>query len=143
MRILQKSAEENLEINLIPLIDILLVIVIFLVVNTTFIKKSELNVQLPGTDAAQTNDSSLDPLVITVGRDGNYGFNQKLIYEESNLRRELTLHMASLQSSPNDEIRAIIEADGAATHQSVVTVMDILSSLGIARVSIATASSPQ
>lgn len=142
MRISQKTADETPEINLIPLIDILLVIVIFLVVNTTFIKQSELKVQLPGTNEAQVSDTKTDPLVITVGRDGNYGFNQKFISEESNLRKELTLFMASVQNDPNNELKAVIEADAAATHQSVVTVMDILASLGIARVSIATASSP-
>jgi biopolymer transport protein ExbD len=142
MRILRNSSDDDTpEINLIPLIDILLVIVIFLVVNTTFIKQSELNVQLPGAESNLKTDPTSEPLIISVGRDGNYGFNQKFIADEVRLRNEITLFMASVQNTPDNELRAVIEADASATHQSVVTVMDILSSLGISRVSIATASS--
>ncbi|MDX1668731.1 MAG: biopolymer transporter ExbD [Limnobacter sp.] len=140
MKISRNQTDENVEINLIPLIDILLVIVIFLVVNTTFVKQSQLTVQLPGTETAQPSQPDQEPLVIAVGRDGNYSWNQQLIASEQQLRTELTLFLSSMDTTALENLSAVIEADAAATHQSVVSVMDILASLGIVRVSIATAS---
>lgn len=138
MKISRNPTDETVEINLIPLIDILLVIVIFLVVNTTFVKQSQLSVQLPGTETAQPNQSDQKPIVIAVGRDGNYDWNGQLIASEQGLRNEITLYLSALDRTALENLTAVIEADAAATHQSVVTVMDILASLGVARVSIAT-----
>lgn len=138
MRIPRSDSDSSLEINLIPLIDILLVIVIFLVVNTTFVRQSQLKVDLPGTQAAEkkTEDTVLS---ITVGRDGNYSIGNELLIGEQQLRRAIALTIASLPDQPKDELRAVIQADAAATHQSVVSVMDILAASGVVRVSIATA----
>lgn len=138
MRIPRSDSDSSLEINLIPLIDILLVIVIFLVVNTTFVRQSQLKVDLPGTQAAEkkTQDAVL---TITVGRDGNYSIGNELLIGEQQLRRAIALTIASLPDQPKDELRAVIQADAAATHQSVVSVMDILAASGVVRVSIATA----
>lgn len=125
------------DINLIPLIDVLLVIVIFLVVSTTFLKPSALAVDLPGTQAAQTQTDQPDALRIRVGRDGNFAYGNQTTLDAKQLRSELTKALASLPSDPQGR-RAIVEADAAASHQSVVTVMDVLAGLGVARVSIAT-----
>lgn len=140
MRIPRSESDSNLEINLIPLIDILLVIVIFLVVNTTFVRQSQLKVDLPGTQSAEKKSEEA-VLTVTVGRDGNYGFGNELLIGEQQLKRAIALAIASLPDQPKDDLRAVIQADAAATHQSVVTVMDILAAAGIVRVSIATAGS--
>ena len=137
MRIKRNNSTEAPDINLIPLIDVLLVIVIFLVVSTTFMQPSQLEVDLPGTQSAKEENTSPQALRIRIGRDGNYTFGTQGILTESQLRRELTKTMSAI--NPGDERRAIVEADAAATHQSVVAVMDMLASLGVARVSIATA----
>lgn len=137
MRIKRSSTTEAPDINLIPLIDVLLVIVIFLVVSTTFMQPSQLEVDLPGTQSAKEDNAPPDALRIRIGRDGNYAFGNQGVLNESDLRRELTKTLSAVQAG--SERRAIVEADAAATHQSVVVVMDMLASLGVARVSIATA----
>lgn len=137
MRIKRISATDAPDINLIPLIDVLLVIVIFLVVSTTFMQPSQLEVDLPGTQSAKEATSPQEALRIRVGRDGNYALGNQSVLNESQLRKELSKVLSSQPAG--EEQRAIVEADAAATHQSVVLVMDMLASLGVARVSIATA----
>lgn len=138
MRIKRIQSSEAPDINLIPLIDVLLVIVIFLVVSTTFMKPSELAVDLPGTQGAREASEEPEMIRVRVGRDGNFALDTQGILTETQLRAALSKTLAARTNK--DEQRAIIEADAAATHQSVVVVMDILASLGVARVSIATAS---
>lgn len=137
MRIRRINPGEAPDINLIPLIDVLLVIVIFLVVSTTFLRQSELEVDLPGTQAAKENEDIEQALRIRVGRDGNFALGERDVLTETQLRAELTKLLAAKTNTQAQ--RAVIEADAAATHQSVVTIMDMLASLGVARVSIATA----
>lgn len=137
MRIKRTNSTEAPDINLIPLIDVLLVIVIFLVVSTTFMQPSALEVDLPGTQSAKEDNTPPQALRIRIGRDGNFAFGNQGILSEAQLRQELTKALAARDTS--DERRVIVEADAAATHQSVVVVMDMLASLGVGRVSIATA----
>lgn len=137
MRIKRTISTEAPDINLIPLIDVLLVIVIFLVVSTTFMQPSQLEVDLPGTQSAKEDTMPPEALRIRVGRDGNYALGAQTVLTETQLRTELSKVLSTM--SAGEERRAIVEADAAATHQSVVMVMDMLASLGVARVSIATA----
>jgi biopolymer transport protein ExbD len=137
LRIKRTNSTEAPDINLIPLIDVLLVIVIFLVVSTTFMQPSALEVDLPGTQSASEDNTPPEALRIRVGRDGNFAFGNQGVLNEIQLRQELTKALAA--GTADNERRAIVEADAAATHQSVVVVMDMLASLGVARVSIATA----
>lgn len=127
------------EINLIPLIDILLVIVIFLVVSSTFVRQSQLRVELPGTQNSKTEPANQDVLRIRVGKDGNYTLNAQDLLTEKTLKEAIVQTLAT--KPDNTDQKAVIEADAVATHQSVVTAMDILASLGVVRVSIATAKS--
>lgn len=137
MRIKRTSHIEAPDINLIPLIDVLLVIVIFLVVSTTFMRPSQLEVDLPGTQSAKEDTTPPEILRIRVGRDGNYALGAQSVLTQDQLRTELSKVLSAKPAG--EERRAIVEADAAATHQSVVLVMDMLASLGVARVSIATA----
>lgn len=137
MRIKRTNSTEAPDINLIPLIDVLLVIVIFLVVSTTFMQPSALEVDLPGTQSASEDNTPPEALRIRVGRDGNFALGNQGILNEIQLRQEVTKALAA--GAAGDKRRAIVEADAAATHQSVVVVMDMLASLGVSRVSIATA----
>ncbi|HEX4844455.1 MAG TPA: biopolymer transporter ExbD [Limnobacter sp.] len=137
-----QAGPEAPDINLIPLIDVLLVIVIFLVVSTTFLKPSALAVDLPGTSQAKAQNEQAPTFRIRVGKDGNYGFGTQGSLDAQQLRSELAKALATNTDKPEDR-RAVVEADAAATHQSVVTVMDLLAGLGVARVSIATAATPR
>lgn len=138
MKIRRRIDTDPPEINLIPMIDILLVIVIFLVVSTSFVRQSQLKVELPGVNQKQSNEDQQEPLRIRVGKDGNYSLGALSFDSETKLKQALSQELGK-PGLKKDELKAILEADATATHQSVVTVMDILASLGVSKVSIATA----
>lgn len=138
MKIRRRIDTDPPEINLIPMIDILLVIVIFLVVSTSFVRQSQLKVELPGVNQKQASEEAQEPLRIRIGKDGNYSLGSQSFDSEKTLKQALSVEL-SKPDLKKDELKAILEADATATHQSVVTVMDMLASLGVSRVSIATA----
>jgi len=113
-----KSHEEP-EINFIPLIDVLLVIIIFLIVNATFSRNSELQINLPTAEANTPEDK---PLVINVDIDaaGNY------MVEAKETGASVDEIAAALKEAVGDgkEPTIIINADAKSTHQAVVNVME-------------------
>lgn len=114
-----KHAEET-EMNLIPLIDVLLVIIIFLIVSATFSRTSELQINLPTAEANAPQDK---PNVITVEVDasGRYMVNGKEVSGEN----VVTLSSALVKAAGEDkEPTIIINADAKATHQSVINIME-------------------
>lgn len=115
--------DEELEINFIPLIDVLLVIIIFLIVSATFSRTSELQINLPTADA---NAPQEKPLTITVEVDasGRYLVNGKEAngVVVSDLSAALT--QAGAEGTAGKEPTIIINADAKATHQSVVNIME-------------------
>ena len=130
------SQEEELEINFIPLIDVLLVIIIFLVISTTFSKFSELKINLPTAEAIpQEND--LDKVDIVITSDNQYFINDVQINNNSidGIREELK--NLKLQFS-NDLPIVIINADAMSNHQSVINVMEAARLSGLNKVTFAT-----
>ncbi|HSH54854.1 MAG TPA: biopolymer transporter ExbD [Methylotenera sp.] len=125
---------EDLEMNLVPLIDVLLVIIIFLVVSATFSRTSELQINLP---TAEANAPQEKPLTIEVGVDatGKYVINGKEVADKS-----VTAISAALQAAANGgkEPTVIINADADSTHQSVVNVMEASRIAGYTHITFAT-----
>ncbi|CAG0971159.1 Biopolymer transport protein ExbD [Methylophilaceae bacterium] len=115
-----KKAEE-LEINFIPLIDVLLVIIIFLIVSATFSRVNELQINLPTSETASAQEDK--PLVISVGvfASGRYVINGQDVEDKSTDGISLALRKAA---GDGKEPTVIIEADAEATHQSVIKVLD-------------------
>jgi len=113
------KAHEELEINFIPLIDVLLVIIIFLIVNATFSRTSELQINLPTAEANAVEDK---PLVITVDIDaaGQY------MVEAEPAGASVQDIASALQAAVGEgkEPTIVINADAKSTHQSVVNVME-------------------
>ena len=111
---------EDLEMNLVPLIDVLLVIIIFLVVSATFSRTSELQINLP---TAEANSPQEKPLVITVDVDagGRYMVNNTAIVGGS--VNELSTAMVKAVGG-GKEPTIVINADAKTTHQSVINVME-------------------
>lgn len=128
--------EEEPEINLIPLIDVLLVIVIFLAVSTTYSKFAELKITLPkaAADAVQQKPVELD---IAVNERGDYFLNRKPLDA-----RDATALAAALKAAAGGEQDPVIviRADAKATHQSVINVMEAARQAGYVRVTFATES---
>ena len=137
MNFIRGSQTEELEINFIPLIDVLLVIIIFLVVSTTFSKFSELKINLP-TAEATPQDKDLDRIDIVVTADNQYIVNNKKLSENS--INDISNELKSLKSKINTEDlpSVVINADAMSNHQSVINVMEAARLSGLNRVTFAT-----
>lgn len=125
---------EELEINLVPLIDVLLVIIIFLVVSATFSRINELQINLP---TAEANAPQEKPLVITVSvnASGHYNVNNSDLSEQS---VEAIISALRKAAGNGKEPTIIINADANTTHQSVVNVMEASRQAGYTHITFAT-----
>ena len=134
MNFRRKSSLEDPEINFIPLIDVLLVIIIFLVVSTTFSKFSELKINLPIAEANQSKDKD-NSINIIITEDGQYSINERIIETVS-----LEKLVAELRAESNGktDMPVIINADAMTTHQSVVDVMEASRLVGLNRITFST-----
>jgi len=125
---------EELEINFIPLIDVLLVIIIFLIVSATFARTNELQINLPTAEANAPQDK---PLMIEVAVDatGRYLINGKALADST-----VTGISAALQAAAGTgkEPAIVINADAKSTHQSVVNVMEASRVAGYTHITFAT-----
>ena len=128
------SQEDELEINFIPLIDVLLVIIIFLVVSTTFSKFSELKINLPTAEAIP-QEKDLDKVDIVITSDNQYFINDVQI--SNNTIAGILEELQKLKSN-NDLPTVIINADAMSNHQSVINVMEAARLSGLNKVTLAT-----
>ena len=125
---------EELEINLVPLIDVLLVIIIFLIVSATFARTNELKINLP---TAQANTPQDKPLVVTVEVDasGTYLVNSVEVPngDVASIASALTKAVGS-----GEEPTIVINADAKSTHQSVINVMEASRQANFTHITFAT-----
>ena len=132
---LRPRRSEDPEINLISLIDILLVLVLFFLLSTTFSVDGRLRISLPQASSVPLQRTGNEPLIVTVTSNGSYLVNgRELVNASPDTLRAAILKIAGERRDLNTSIRA----DGRATHQSVVTAMDILGQLGFAQLTIVT-----
>lgn len=137
MKLRARRTEEP-EINLISLIDIFLVLVIFFMLSSTFVNEGRLRVKLPEASTVPVQRQSSERLAITVTASGSYRVNDRELVNSS----ADTLRLAILKVAGEDRSQAVnIRADGRATHQSVVTAMDVLGQMGFAKLNIVTTNS--
>ncbi len=131
----RERRNEDPEINLISLIDVLLVLLIFFIMSTTFAVDGRLRIELPQASSVPLARTATDPLMITVTSEGTYLVNG---FEVINSSPE-TLRAAIVKVAGEKRDSAVtIRADGRATHQAVVTAMDISGKLGFAQLRILT-----
>jgi len=123
------------EINLIPLIDVLLVILIFLMVTTTYSRYSELKINLP-TAAGEKSPQKPLTIQVTVDALGHYQINEKNVGAAI---EALSSAMAGIAKGDADMV-VVINADSKATHQSVINIMEAARGSGVARITFATQS---
>jgi len=135
MNFRQRSRDDP-EINLIPFIDVLLVVLIFLMLSTTYSKFTELQVKLPLADAEQQRDYPKE-IIVAVGADGRYAINKTAI--EGRSVETLAIALSEVAIAGKDSV-VIISADAAATHQSVISVMEAARRAGLTQITFATQS---
>jgi biopolymer transport protein ExbD len=130
----RKHPSEEPEINLIPFIDVLLVILIFLMLSTTYSKFTELQVSLPVADAEKSKDYAHE-VIVAVAADGRYAVNRKPVEG-----RSIELLATELRAATGDHHDAvvIISADATAAHQAVINVLDAARRAGLAKLTFAT-----
>ena len=121
----------DVEVNLTPLIDVVFLLLIFFMISTQFKAAAELDLVLPTATAAQSTGDTQSVLV-TVTRTGQYAVDQVRLKAST----EASL-MAALQRTVDLETNGVrVEADADASHQSVVTVLSVLSKLNVEQVAI-------
>lgn len=125
---------EDLEINLIPMIDVLLVILIFLMITTTYSKFSGLEINLPTADA-QSSQEQPNEVNVVVTASGDVVVNKAAVGGKGIEAIGEALRRAA--GSAKDPI-VIINADAKATHQSVIDVMQAAQHAGLVHISFAT-----
>ena len=125
---------EDLELNLVPLIDVLLVIIIFLVVSTTFSRFSELKINLP-TAEANSPDKKPNVINVSITADGAYSVNETQLPSKN-----LEAIVAALKNSSKGEkeVPVIINADAKCEHQSVINVMEASRQAGLTHITFST-----
>jgi biopolymer transport protein ExbD len=127
------------EINLIPFIDVLLVILIFLMLTTTYSKFTEMQLKLPVADTEAQRDYPKE-VIVAVSADGRYMVNRQPVNGRST--EALATAIAEAAKAGKDTV-IIISADATATHQSVITVMEAARRMGLTQITFATQSSAQ
>jgi biopolymer transport protein ExbD len=125
--------DDEPEINLIPFIDVLLVVLIFLMLSTTYSKFTELQVNLPNADADAARDRPVE-IIVSVGADGRYAVDKQAVEG-----RSVELLAAALRAAAGQrqDPFVIISADATAAHQAVINVLDAARRAGIVRITFA------
>ena len=129
----RKPRPEDPEINLIPFIDVLLVILIFLMLSTTYSKFTELQVTLPNAQADASRDRPAE-IIVAVAADGRYTVDHQAVDGRNVDALTASLHAAA---ESRKEPFLIISADAMATHQSVINVLDAARRAGLTRMTFA------
>jgi biopolymer transport protein ExbD len=134
MRLMDDRLRDEPEIGLVPLIDVVLTLIIFFVVTTTFEQRAALKVALPEASVAPAQ-AQREPLLIVVDEQGRYfvGGNEVLKPEAADLREAI-----EKLAGDDREREVLMRADARAPWQAGVTAMDVLGQLGFENVSIAT-----
>ena len=139
MKLGSRRPKEDPEINLIPLIDIALLLVIFFMLSSTFMNEGRVKIELPQASLSPTGRQKTDPIVVSVTQSGSYRVNDRELINSSTD----TLRAAIQEVAGADRDKPVtVRADARATHQSVITAMDVLGKLGFVKINIATVEDP-
>ena len=133
------GARDAPEINLIPFIDVLLVILIFLMLSTTYSKFTEMQLRLPTADVDAQRDYPKE-VIVAVSADGRYSVNKNAVADRS--VETVTAALAAAATGGKDSV-VIISADATSPHQAVVTVMEAARRAGLMQITFAAQSTAQ
>ena len=121
------------------LIDVVLLLLIFFMVSTSFVKQSQITIRLPDADSAAIVEEVAEQLEIMITEQGTYLINGR---ELINSRPETIRNALQKLSGGNTNLPLTISADANARHQHVVTAMDVAGKLGFVKINIATVNDP-
>jgi biopolymer transport protein ExbD len=127
------------EVNMTSLIDVVLLLLIFFMVSTSFVKESQISITLPEADSEAVAEDVPQQLEIMITEQGTFLVNGR---ELVNNRPETIRNALQSVSTGDTSLPLTISADANARHQHVVTAMDVAGRLGFTRISIATLNDP-
>lgn len=131
----KRSKNNEVAINLTPLIDVVFLLLIFFMVTTTFSRETRLLVNLPEANAELSPQTEVQQIEVLVTQDGTYSINGRGLV---NNRIDTLIRGLEIESAGNLDLPILLIADAEATHQSVVTAMDAIGQSGFSRLNIAT-----
>ena len=134
MKLRPRRIEEP-EINLISLIDVILMLVIFFMLSSTFVDEDRMQIQLPSAGETPVAASEGGRIVVTVTQQGAYRVNERDLVNSS---RDTLRAAVVAVAGESRAARVVLRADARAMHQSVVTAMDVLGRMGFSQLDIAT-----
>jgi biopolymer transport protein ExbD len=129
----RRHRHDEPEINLIPFIDVLLVILIFLMLSTTYSRFTELQLTLPAANAEQLRERPSE-IIVSIASDGRTLLNRRAVDGRS--VEALSAELSAAAAGRPDTV-IIISADAMSSHQSVINVLDAARRAGLARLSFA------
>ena len=136
---LSLRAKAEPEVNLTSLIDVVLLLLIFFMVSTSFVKQSQISIRLPEADSQAIVEEAPESIEIMITEQGTYLVNGR---ELVNSRPETIRNALQKMSGGETTLPLTISADANARHQHVVTAMDVAGRLGFTKISIATLNDP-
>jgi biopolymer transport protein ExbD len=137
---LQSRSREEPEVNLTSLIDVVLLLLVFFMVSTSFVREAKISLRLPEATGEPVATQEAENLDITITANGSYLVNDRpLVNNESTTLRAAIVKLIGERR----EMPVIIRADAQATHQVVVTAMDVVGRLGFVQINIATVTPPE
>ncbi|MFW2439864.1 MAG: ExbD/TolR family protein [Arenicellales bacterium] len=147
MKFKDSTDDDELEINLTPLIDIVFLLLIFFMVSTTFTKESQLKIQLPQAEGEQATPQEIPKLIIEISALGVYAVKgpddeaarQILNTSPDALQRVIR---SAAENQDKDKIVVIVRADKQTPHEAVVRALSVAAQLGLTRITFATESQP-
>lgn len=127
------------EVNLTSLIDVVLLLLIFFMVSTSFVRESQIHIRLPQTDSTERIEEPVDNIDIMITETGTIFINNR---ELINSRPETIRNAIQRVSGGDNSLPVTISADANARHQAVVTAMSVAGRLGFTQINIATVNDP-
>lgn len=131
----RRRGRHEATVELTPLIDVVFLLLIFFMVSTTFIRETQLKINLPEA-SGELQEVERGTIEIIVDRSGDYAVNDRVLVNSE--KRTLIRALQAVRNPDNPSPRVIITADADATHQSVVRAMDAAGNVGLTRVSLTT-----
>ncbi|MEM6999684.1 MAG: biopolymer transporter ExbD [Pseudomonadota bacterium] len=131
----KRRGRHEANVELTPLIDVVFLLLIFFMVSTTFVRETQLQINLP---EASGEEQQVDPgtIEITIDRRGEYAVSGRLLISSD--KQTLVRALREMRDPGQDSPRVVITADANAAHQSVVRAMDAAGTVGLTRISITT-----
>ena len=145
MKLLSRSSEEP-EINLTSLIDVVLLLLVFFMVSTSFVREAEINIRLPEASAAPVDPPAGETLEIAITATGNFVVDGKALVagaDRRTLRRAIETVMTERGMADRRDIPVMIRGDAESFLQASITAMSVAGELGFSSINIATVTLPE